>query len=81
MKESDLSDESGNHWLRENGPYHRTDSALSDGFAVCRRVNAKGNSNGAGLTKESLRGAEVAIEFSEPAAAAANIERLAAARR
>jgi len=51
--------------------------ALSDGFAVCCRVNAKGNSNGVGLTKESLRGAEVAIEFSEPGAAAANIERLA----
>ena len=33
-------------------------------------MDREGNSNGAGLTKESLDGAEVAIEFSEPGAAA-----------
>jgi 4-hydroxy-tetrahydrodipicolinate reductase len=52
--------------------------APASGFTVCSRQDANGNLNGAGLTKESLRGADVAIEFSEPGAAVANIERLAA---
>ncbi|MGH9591507.1 MAG: 4-hydroxy-tetrahydrodipicolinate reductase [Bryobacteraceae bacterium] len=53
--------------------------APSSGFTVCARILSKGNANGEGITKESLRGAEVAIEFTEPASAPSNIERLAAA--
>lgn len=52
--------------------------APSTGFTVCSRIDLAGNSNGAGLTKEALNGAQVAIEFSEPGAAVTNIERLAA---
>jgi 4-hydroxy-tetrahydrodipicolinate reductase len=51
--------------------------APSSGFAVCARIDADENRNAAGLTKEALHGADVAIEFSEPKAAVANIERLA----
>jgi len=53
--------------------------APSAGFTVCARVNSKSNPNGAALTKESLNGAQVAIEFTQPSTATANIERLAAA--
>jgi 4-hydroxy-tetrahydrodipicolinate reductase len=49
------------------------------GFTVCARVDSKTNLNGAALTKESLNGAQVAIEFTQPATAPNNIERLAAA--
>src|SRR5579862_8311692 len=49
------------------------------GFTVCARVDSKSNANGAALSKESLNGAQVAIEFTQPATAPGNIERLAAA--
>jgi len=48
------------------------------GFTVCACLDCRTSANGAGLTKENLRGADVAIEFTQPAAAAGNIERLAA---
>jgi len=53
--------------------------APAAGFTICAIVNLKSNSNGAALTRESLNGAQVAIEFTQPSAAPANIERLAAA--
>jgi 4-hydroxy-tetrahydrodipicolinate reductase len=53
--------------------------APAAGFTVCAIVNLKSNSNGAALTRESLNGAQVAVEFTQPSAAPANIERLAAA--
>jgi len=53
--------------------------APESGFAVCCKFDGKSNSNGAGLTRDALQGAEVAIEFSRPDACVANIERLAAA--
>ncbi len=45
------------------------------GFAVCARFS---QSNVATLSRETLRGAEVAIEFTTPAAAGENLRRLAA---
>jgi 4-hydroxy-tetrahydrodipicolinate reductase len=53
--------------------------APAAGFTVCAIVNLKSNSNGAALTRESLNGAQVAVEFTQPSAAPANIEHLAAA--
>jgi len=53
--------------------------APTAGFTVCARVDSKANSNSAALTRESLNGAQVAIEFTQPSAAPKNIERLAAA--
>lgn len=53
--------------------------APAAGFTVCARVDSQANSNGAALTRESLNGAQVAIEFTQPSAASANIEGLAAA--
>ncbi len=53
--------------------------APASGFTVSCRLDSKSNLEGKGITKESLGGAEVAIEFTEPRAAVANIERLAAA--
>jgi 4-hydroxy-tetrahydrodipicolinate reductase len=53
--------------------------APAAGFTVCARVDREANVKGAALTREALAGADVAIEFSEPSAAAQNIERLAAA--
>jgi 4-hydroxy-tetrahydrodipicolinate reductase len=53
--------------------------APAAGFTVCCRIDSKSNVNGAALTRESLSGAQVAIEFTEPGSAAANIEHLAAA--
>lgn len=53
--------------------------APASGFTVCARIESKTNAKGAGITKESLHGAEVAIEFTTPDAAVTNIERLAAA--
>lgn len=51
--------------------------APEHGFAVCAKFNNANNSNGSGLSHDSLRGAQVAIEFSTPAAAPANLHRLA----
>jgi len=53
--------------------------APAAGFTICAIVNLKSNSDGAALARESLNGAQVAIEFTQPSAAPANIERLAAA--
>jgi 4-hydroxy-tetrahydrodipicolinate reductase len=49
------------------------------GFGVCARFNSQNNRSGDGLTREALRGVDVAVEFSTPETAAANIQRLAAA--
>ncbi len=49
------------------------------GFEVCARFDGKNNLCGAGLTRDSLRGVDAAVEFSEPGAAIENIRALAAA--
>ncbi len=49
------------------------------GFGVCAKFDSKNNSCGEGLTKEALRGVDVAVEFSTAQVAAQNIQRLAAA--
>jgi len=50
--------------------------ALEQGHSVVARFDIDNNINGEGLTTESLAGADVAIEFSTPEAALANIRRL-----
>ncbi len=47
-------------------------------FGVRAKFNSQNNSGGDGLTREGLRGVDVAIEFSTPQAAAQNIRQLAA---
>ncbi len=49
------------------------------GFAVQAKFDSRNNLHGDGLTRESLQGVDVAVEFSTPEAAGANIQRLAAA--
>jgi 4-hydroxy-tetrahydrodipicolinate reductase len=49
------------------------------GFAVCSKFNSENNPDGHGLSPESLRGVDVAVEFSTPHTAARNIRQLAAA--
>ena len=49
------------------------------GFEVRARFDAANNADGVGLTREALRGVDVAVEFSEPSAAVGNIRALAAA--
>lgn len=49
------------------------DLARASGWDVVATIGMKGNENGKGITTQSLRGAQVAIEFTEPAAAVANI--------
>jgi 4-hydroxy-tetrahydrodipicolinate reductase len=49
------------------------------GFEVRAKFDSKNNVCGAGLTHDSLRGVDVAVEFSTPKAARPNIQRLAAA--
>jgi 4-hydroxy-tetrahydrodipicolinate reductase len=49
------------------------------GFEVRARFSGANNADGAGLTREALRGVDAAVEFSEPAAALKNIGALAAA--
>ena len=51
--------------------------APSFGFKVYARISGTENPAGAGLSRESLAGAEVAIDFSTPQAAPENILRLA----
>ena len=51
--------------------------APSLGFEVCARINGARNPAGARLSRESLAGADVAIDFSTPEAAPENILRLA----
>jgi 4-hydroxy-tetrahydrodipicolinate reductase len=48
------------------------------GFAVPLRLDIEDNRDGSGITRERFRGIDVAVEFSTPAAAIVNIERLAA---
>jgi 4-hydroxy-tetrahydrodipicolinate reductase len=49
------------------------------GFCVRAKFDSQNNAGGDGLTRDSLRGVDVAVEFSNPDAAAPNILRLAAA--
>ena len=49
------------------------------GFSVRAQFNSQNNPDATGLTPAVLRGVDVAVEFSTPAAAAENIRRLAAA--
>jgi 4-hydroxy-tetrahydrodipicolinate reductase len=49
------------------------------GFEVRAKFGSQDNAGGDGLTRESLRSVDAAVEFSTPASAARNIERLAAA--
>ena len=49
------------------------------GFDVRAKFNSRNNPHGTGLTPTSLNGVDVAVEFSNPDAAAPNILRLAAA--
>lgn len=51
--------------------------APSHGFDVVLRLDEFNNVNGAGLTKEGFEHIDVAIEFSTPEAAPANLKRLA----
>jgi 4-hydroxy-tetrahydrodipicolinate reductase len=43
------------------------------GWEIVARIGADENRNGAGITRESLRGAEVIVEFTAPSAAAPNV--------
>jgi 4-hydroxy-tetrahydrodipicolinate reductase len=47
-------------------------------FEVRRVLNSATNANGTGLTAETFRGVDAAVEFSTPSAAAANLRKLAA---
>jgi 4-hydroxy-tetrahydrodipicolinate reductase len=51
--------------------------APESGFEVRSKFTSSNNANAAALTRESLRGANVAIEFSTPDSAPSNIRRLA----
>ncbi|HYO12559.1 MAG TPA: dihydrodipicolinate reductase C-terminal domain-containing protein [Thermoanaerobaculia bacterium] len=52
--------------------------APEHGFEVTLRLDGKSNAGGAGLTAESVRSVEVAVDFSVPAAVPESVERLAA---
>jgi 4-hydroxy-tetrahydrodipicolinate reductase len=54
--------------------------AAERGFRMCALIDAKNNQNGTGITRGALNGADVAVEFTEPAAAVANIEAALRAR-
>jgi 4-hydroxy-tetrahydrodipicolinate reductase len=56
------------------------DLAPARGFEIVARLDSAHNRNAEGITPESLRGAQVAIEFTEPSAALANIRAALAAR-
>jgi 4-hydroxy-tetrahydrodipicolinate reductase len=49
------------------------------GFEVRAKFDSRNNLGGEGLTRDSLRGVDVAVEFSTPSSAGPNIARLAAA--
>ena len=51
--------------------------AATNGFQVRATFNSSNNSAASGLTSESLKGIDVAVEFSTPQAAAGNLVRLA----
>ncbi len=53
--------------------------ALEYGFDVRAKFDSRNNPGGVGLTRDALRGIDVAVEFSTPVAAAENILWLAAA--
>ena len=44
------------------------------GLTVCAMIGARQNEGGRGITRAALNGADVVIEFTEPRAAAANVE-------
>src|SRR4051812_38699069 len=50
------------------------DLARAGGWNVVATIGMRGNENGHGITRTSLNGADVAIEFTEPGAAVANIK-------
>jgi 4-hydroxy-tetrahydrodipicolinate reductase len=52
--------------------------APGHGFEVALRLDSAANADGAGITAESFRGIDVAIDFSSAAAVPANAERTAA---
>ena len=52
--------------------------AAARGHQVVCRADVEGNEDGQALTRENLRDAEVAIEFSVPGAVARNVDRLTA---
>lgn len=49
------------------------------GWEVVARIGARDNRDGAGITRDTLAGADVAIEFTTPHAAAANVRAAVAA--
>lgn len=53
--------------------------AKSRGWTVTTLLGEKQNAAGSGITRESLKGAEVAVEFTEPGSAARNIRACVAA--
>lgn len=53
--------------------------ARDRGWSVTTVIGAAENPDGSGITRESLEGAEVAIEFTEPASAVGNIRACVAA--
>jgi 4-hydroxy-tetrahydrodipicolinate reductase len=61
-----------------NGRMGRAVAALAEqrGHTIHSIVDARENAGGAALTPERLAGAEVAVEFTRPGAAPANLERL-----
>lgn len=63
-----------------NGKMGRMIAQLAPEYGFEARVSLgrTDNVNGIGLTKESLRGVDVAMEFTSPVAAVANLRRLAA---
>jgi 4-hydroxy-tetrahydrodipicolinate reductase len=54
--------------------------APDHGFEVVLRLDGKANAGGSGITEEAFRGVDVAVDFSVPAAAVDNAERLSALR-
>src|SRR5206468_48255 len=53
--------------------------ASDRGWEIVARIGAGDNREGAGITRAALQGADVAIEFTAPNAAAANIRAAVAA--
>ena len=53
--------------------------ALREGMEVGPKLDVADNADGMGITKESMAGVDVAIEFSQPSAVLANIEAAAKA--
>jgi 4-hydroxy-tetrahydrodipicolinate reductase len=61
-----------------NGKMGKAVARLADarGHAIHAIIGGRENAGGRGLTPERLQGADVAVEFTQPDAAAANLERL-----